>query len=74
LVNVTLEKVANASRVTITDQGNGFDWQAYVEFSPERVFDLHGRGIAMSKVISFDSLEYLGKGNSVVTTVLRPSS
>jgi CheY-like chemotaxis protein len=73
-VNVTLEKTANANCVTITDQGNGFDWQAYVEFSPERVFDLHGRGIAMSKVISFDGLEYLGKGNSVVTTVLRPSS
>jgi len=73
-VNVTLEKTANANCVTITDQGNGFDWQTYVEFSPERVFDLHGRGIAMSKVISFDGLEYLGKGNSVVTTVLRPSS
>lgn len=71
-VVVTLEKTANASRVTITDQGNGFDWQAYVEFSPERVFDLHGRGIAMSKALSFDSLDYLGNGNSVVTTVLRP--
>ena len=71
-VIVTLEKTANASRVTITDQGYGFDWQAYVEFSPERVFDLHGRGIAMSKALSFDSLDYLGNGNSVVTTVLRP--
>jgi CheY-like chemotaxis protein len=71
-VNVTLEKTGNASRVTITDQGNGFDWQTYVEFSPDRVFDLHGRGIAMSKAICFDSIEYLGTGNSVVTTVLRP--
>lgn len=73
-VHVALEKSDNASRVTITDQGNGFDWQTYVEFSPERVFDLHGRGIAMSKAVCFDSLDYLGKGNSVVTTVLRPSS
>jgi len=73
-VIVTLEKTANASRVTITDQGNGFDWQAYVEFSPERVFDLHGRGIAMSKAISFDSLDYLGNGNCVVTTVVRTNS
>jgi hypothetical protein len=71
---VALEKSDNASRVTITDQGNGFDWQTYVEFSPERVFDLHGRGIAMSKAVCFDSLDYLGKGNSVVTTVLRLSS
>jgi CheY-like chemotaxis protein/anti-sigma regulatory factor (Ser/Thr protein kinase) len=72
LVNVTLERTANSCSVTITDQGNGFDWQAYVEFSPERAFDLHGRGIATSKALSFDSLEYLGKGNNVVVTVLRP--
>jgi CheY-like chemotaxis protein/anti-sigma regulatory factor (Ser/Thr protein kinase) len=69
VVNVALEKTANASSVTISDQGNGFDWRQYVEFSPERAFDLHGRGIAMSRAISFDSLEYLGNGNSVVTTV-----
>ena len=74
LVIVTLEKMPDANRVTITDQGNGFDWQTYVEFNPERVFDLHGRGIAMSKTVSFDSLEYLGKGNCVVTTVVRTSS
>jgi anti-sigma regulatory factor (Ser/Thr protein kinase) len=70
LVEVTLDKTGGASRVTITDQGKGFDWQAYVEFSPERVFDLHGRGIAMSKAISFDSIEYVGSGNSVITTVI----
>lgn len=69
LVNVTLEKTAAASIVTITDRGDGFDWQAYLEFSPERVFDLHGRGIAMSKAASFDGLEYLSNGSSVVTTV-----
>lgn len=74
VVNVTLEKTTTASIVTITDHGDGFNWQAYLEFSPERVFDLHGRGIAMSKATSFDKLEYLGKGNSVVTTVRLPSS
>lgn len=72
VVNVTLKKTTTASIVTITDQGDGFNWQAYLEFSPERVFDLHGRGIAMSKATSFDKLEYLGKGNSVVTTVRLP--
>ena len=74
LVIVTLEKMLDANRVTITDQGNGFDWQTYMEFNPERVFDLHGRGIAMSKTVSFDSLEYLGKGNCVVTTAVRTNS
>jgi hypothetical protein len=69
VVNVALEKTVNVCSVTISDQGNGFDWRQYVEFSPARAFDLHGRGIAMSRTISFDSLEFLGKGNSVVTTV-----
>lgn len=73
-VNVSLEKTADASIVTIADQGEGFNWQAYVEFSPERVFDLNGRGIAMSRAISFDSLEYLGNGSRVVTTVRLPGA
>lgn len=74
VVNVTLEKTTTACIVTITDQGDGFNWPAYLEFSPERIFDLHGRGIAMSKATSFDKLEYPGKGNSVITTVRLPSS
>ena len=72
VVDVKLEKGATSCRVTITDQGRGFDWSKYVDFRPERVFDLHGRGIAMSKAMSFDSLEYLGNGNRVVATVLFP--
>lgn len=70
-IEVTLENSSDALIVTITDQGKGFDWQRYLEFEPERAFDLHGRGIAMSKNFSFDRLEYWGKGNSVSATVLR---
>jgi len=69
-VHVALEKTTTACTVTITDQGAGFNWPAYLDFSPERVFDLHGRGIAMSKATSFDSLEYLKNGSVVVSTVL----
>jgi DNA-binding response OmpR family regulator len=68
-IEVVVEKKADILSVKITDQGQGFDWHKYIQFDPERAFDLHGRGIAMSKVLSFDSLEYLGKGNSVVTTI-----
>lgn len=53
----------------IRDQGQGFDWQAYLEMSPERAFDTHGRGIAMSRMISFDSLEYRGCGNEVKAVI-----
>jgi len=68
-VEVVLDKVADSLKVTISDQGQGFDWKKYMQFDPDRAFDLHGRGIAMTKVLSFDQLEYLGKGNSVVATV-----
>ena len=73
-VDVTLEKGASSCSVTIADQGSGFDWQTYVDFRPERVFDLHGRGIAMSRAMSFDSLEYLGNGSRVVTMVRLPGA
>lgn len=53
----------------ISDQGAGFDWQAYLEMSPERAFDTHGRGIAMSRMISFDRLEYRGRGNELVAAI-----
>lgn len=69
-VEVVLAKGPDAVVVTITDQGDGFDWHKYLAFDPERAFDLHGRGIAIAKSLSFDSLEYRGKGNSVVATVL----
>lgn len=72
VVRVTLEKADGLSRVTIRDEGDGFDWQSYLEFSPERAFDLNGRGIAMSRAVSFDTLEYQGNGNTVVTTVALP--
>jgi CheY-like chemotaxis protein/anti-sigma regulatory factor (Ser/Thr protein kinase) len=53
----------------IIDQGSGFDWQQYMEISPQRAFDSHGRGIAMANSISFNKIEYLGNGNKVCVTV-----
>ena len=53
----------------ICDQGVGFDWKNYLEMSPERAFDTHGRGIAMSRMLSFDHLEYRGRGNEVMAIV-----
>lgn len=61
-------------RFTLRDQGNGFDWRGYLDFSPERAFDLHGRGIAMAARLSFDSIEYQGNGNTVVATIRASSA
>lgn len=49
----------------IEDQGAGFDWRRYLDFEPERMFDAHGRGIAMARQMAFSRLEYQGRGNCV---------
>lgn len=54
---------------TITDMGNGFAPEKFLEFDPARAMDVHGRGIALSRMMSFDHLEYRGRGNQVVAIV-----
>ncbi len=68
-VEVLFERIPQAIRFTIRDQGEGFDWQKYLDFDPARIFDPHGRGIAMARMMSFSSLEYQGNGNTVLATI-----
>jgi hypothetical protein len=67
----TINYSSDAEKVSflIKDQGNGFDWQPYMQFDPERVFDTHGRGIAMANTSYFDKVEYHGNGNEVMAVV-----
>ena len=53
----------------IRDDGPGFDWRRFLDFEPERAFAPNGRGIALSRQLSFASLTYLPPGNQVVATV-----
>ena len=69
-VEVAVERDSKAIRFTIHDDGKGFDWTRFLEIDPKRAFDTHGRGIAMARHLSFDSVEYRGNGNTVVATVL----
>ncbi len=55
--------------ITITDQGRGFDPTPYLQIDPGRVFDSHGRGIAIANLLSFDSLQYRCGGREVVASV-----
>ena len=68
-VEVKLEHTKSEMSLTIRDDGQGFDSSKYLVMSPERAFDPNGRGISMSKMMSFDTLEYLGKGNQLVAVV-----
>lgn len=56
----------------IEDEGQGFEWQHFLDIDPARVELLNGRGIALARSISFDSLEYQGCGNRVVATIFLP--
>ena len=69
-VTVEFERSENAVVFAILDEGNGFDWQKYIEISPDRALDSHGRGIAVANSVSFDKIEYRGNGNQVRVTVV----
>jgi len=56
----------NACEWTITDDGDGFDWQNVPDPNdPENLMALHGRGIMMTR-LNFDDVVFLGKGNKVI--------
>ncbi len=61
-------RTPNSCEWTITDEGNGFDWQTLPDPTGEQtILELNGRGIFISNFL-FDSLEYYGKGNIVKAT------
>jgi CheY-like chemotaxis protein len=66
---LSFESAKDELRVHIKDQGPGFDWQPYLEITPERATHPHGRGIATSRLMSFTSVEYAGAGNEVICTL-----
>jgi Histidine kinase-like ATPase domain len=69
-VRVQLSRERGKLRLRISDEGQGFDWRKYLDFDPERAFDPNGRGIALARLGSFDSLDYEGCGNVVVATLV----
>lgn len=73
-VTMDYRRLPQAIEIDIIDEGRGFAWERYLGFEPERAFDTHGRGIAMAGLLSFDKLEYRGRGNAVrVTLNLQPA-
>ncbi len=68
-VTVEFSRRDNEISFIIIDQGKGFDWRKFMEISPDRAFDSHGRGIALANSISFKNIEYQENGNKVCVTV-----
>lgn len=64
-IEVSADKIV----FNIKDQGQGFDFEQFLTVQEERIFDSHGRGIAMANTLYFDSLQYIGSGNEVETII-----
>jgi CheY-like chemotaxis protein/anti-sigma regulatory factor (Ser/Thr protein kinase) len=72
VATVEFDREPGSILLVIKDQGEGFDWRPFMEFSVERAYDAHGRGIATAHQMCFTSLEYRGKGNEVIVTLACP--
>ncbi|ESQ92802.1 ATP-binding response regulator [Asticcacaulis benevestitus] len=66
---ISLEAASDKMSVKITDLGEGFDFEKFLDISPERATDPHGRGIATARLISFDTLSYSDSGRTVTCFV-----
>ncbi|WP_367155902.1 response regulator [Methylomonas sp. HYX-M1] len=69
VASIHFSRADRCLRFTIQDQGQGFDWQPFLEMSMERIMDNHGRGIAMARSLAFSRLDYLGCGNCVAAEI-----
>ena len=61
-------KTATDLTFIITDDGQGFDYRSQPEQPPAGA--LNGRGIKLARDLSFDRLEFKGKGNIAIAQVL----
>lgn len=72
-VTLNFQREGKTITLRITDEGKGFAWQEYLEMNPDRACDPNGRGIALARLLSFNSIFYEGCGNIAVATLSNPS-
>ena len=65
-VEVIFERDKDLVSFRIEDQGQGFDYAAYLDVDLAANQGYQGRGIALARATSFDYLEYMGNGNKVL--------
>lgn len=67
-IKISYDISRTASKFSITDDGNGFDWRSYMSKTEADENMLHGRGISLSKSV-VQTLTYNDKGNEVTFTI-----
>lgn len=68
-VRLSFRRESHQITLRIADEGQGFAWRNYLELDPRRACDPNGRGIALSRMLSFSSIHYEGCGNVAVATI-----
>jgi len=68
-VEIHFDRHPDSIKISVTDQGDGFDWKKHVNNDPSNNNCTHGRGIAIAIAMGFSNLEYNDKGNSVCATI-----
>ncbi|HYO28261.1 MAG TPA: ATP-binding protein [Azonexus sp.] len=68
-VCLSFRRESHQITLRIADEGQGFAWRNYLELDPRRACDPNGRGIALTRMLSFSSIHYEGCGNVAVATI-----
>jgi len=68
-VRLSFRRESHQITLRIADEGQGFAWRNFLELDPRRACDPNGRGIALSRMLSFSSIHYEGCGNVAVATI-----
>ena len=68
-VMVSFQRLPEAARILISDEGNGFHSSSFQKLDPSRLTSPNGRGIAIASMAREYSIEYLGDGSKVCMTI-----
>jgi len=66
-VHVEFRRLPDRIQVTVEDMGSGFEFERFLTLDDNRVFDNHGRGIAILNTMY--PLRYMGVGNRVTVDI-----
>jgi len=69
MVEVDVDRSANAIVFTVRDAGPGFNWRIFMDRDANSLQQQFGRGILIARKLAFDELNYSATGNSVTASV-----
>ena len=63
--SVSIRRDGSCFTIVIQDQGDGFDWENYLEARDTPSTMLHGRGLSLAMSAEFAAVQYRGTGSEV---------